>query len=470
MNVDPHEERETRHIILLRLQRRNNLEILLSSKATRRTLPEVVIPRWQRPAEHLTTALRETCGVHAVSVSSLDVTLPELGSEQIRYEIMGLCSSDADIPREKEWVTVDSLLESTFRDPSDFQAVHQAIAQSATDTENTTRGPFASLGWFSELQRWVQTEIETFGLHLNGKFRQLNACATFSLIRFETDGPAVWFKAVGAPNQREYPLTLTLARLFSRFLPQILATRPEFNGWLAREAEGSLLSDCCTLQSWEAAAADLAELQIASLGRGLHLLDLGAHDLRTSALVDLVEPFFLAMGKLMERQTKIPPARLSVGEIRSLSRMIQDALTLLAETGIPTTIGHLDLNPGNVVCSTTGAVFLDWAETFVGHPFITFEYLLEHFRQTFGHEHRQETEFVARYTSPWSTFVSESDIRRALEVAPLVAVFAYAAGNNLWMDSSKLTEPHTAGYLRGLVRRMMREACSLAKRNISCPS
>jgi hypothetical protein len=137
------------------------------------------------------------------------------------------------------------LAETCFRDPCDFQAVRQAIAQSMAYAQDPPRGPFGRLGWSPELKQWVQEEIATHGLHLNGRFRQLNASPSFSLIRFETNGPAVWFKAVGAPNQREYPVTLALARLFSQFLPQIVATRPEWNGWLALEAQGRSFTNPC---------------------------------------------------------------------------------------------------------------------------------------------------------------------------------------------------------------------------------
>jgi hypothetical protein len=465
--IDPHEERETRRIILLRGR---NPEVLLGIDETYRTLPEIQIPRWQRVAENLTTALRETCGMDVVSVSSLETPASESGSQKIRYEIMEACGPDAYAPRDKHWVAIDCLTESSFRDPDNFQAVQQALAQCTAYTEDTSRGVFGRLGWFPELQQWVEQQIGPHGLHLDGRFRQLNACPTFSLIRFETDGPAVWFKAVGAPNQREYPITLALARSFSRFLPQIIATRPESNGWLAREAEGPLLRECSGLASWEAAAGDLAELQISSLGRSLQLLDPGARDLRAWALADSVEPFFQAMGEVMERQTKMPPAPLSREQLRSLFAKVQDALTVLEETGIPTTLGHLDMNPGNIVCSPTGCVFLDWAEAFVGHPFLTFEYLLEHFRRTFGQHDAQETQFLARYTSPWRAFASTSDIRRALEVAPLLAAFAYATANNLWTNPRKLEEPRTAGYLRSLTRRMEREARGLVERSVLCPS
>jgi hypothetical protein len=468
--MEPHEERETRRIILLRLLRGENPEVLLGFEGTHRVLPEIEIPRWQRVAENLTAALRETCGINAVSLSSLEPPPAQSGSSQICYEIMEQCGPHDEAQCEKEWVSVDALIESAFRDACDVQAVRQAIAQTMAYAEDTSRGPFGRLGWFPDLQRWVQEQIRTHGLHLNGRFRQLNACPTFSLIRFETDGPAVWFKAVGDPNQREYPLTLGLARSFSRFVPQILATRPESNGWLVREAEGPLLHECSGLASWEAAAADLAELQIHSLGRSLQFLDPGARDLRAWALADLVEPFFRTIGDAMERQTKTPPPALSRQQLRSLAATVKDALTVLEETCIPTTLGHLDMNPGNIVCSPTGCVFLDWAEAFVGHPFLTFEYLREHFRRTFGQNDSRETQFVARYTSPWRAFASESDIRRAFEVAPLVAVFAYASGNDQWTDPRRLEEPRTAGYLRSLTRRMERETHGLVERSVPCPS
>jgi hypothetical protein len=458
MGATTSENSESRRIILLRGK---NLEVLLGFDGTLWNLPEVRIPLWQRPAEHLTAALRATCGIDAVSLSSLGALPAASGSTQIRYEIMEPYGHRDAAPGGKQWVATDILVASHFRDPLDCHAVLQAIAELMASAEGTMRRSFGRLGWFRDLQQWVQQEIGIHGLHLSGRYRQLNACPTFSLIRFETDGPAVWFKAVGAPNEREYPITLALARSFARFVPQIIATRPECNGWLTREAEGPLLSECPALASWETAAADLAQLQICSLNRNIHLLESGARDLGTRVLVDLLEPFVQAMGELMECLTKMPPARLSREQLRILSVRVQEALSLLEKTAIPETLGHMDLNPGNIVCSPRGSVFLDWAEAFVGHPFLTFEYLVEHFRHTFGQGSSYETQLIARYVSPWRELVSERDIHRALAVLPLVAAFACAAGNDRWTTPQKLKEPRTAGYLRSLTRRMEREALRL---------
>lgn len=462
-------ESEIRRIILLRLSSSEHAEILLESEGSRFTLPQIRIARWQRIAEQLTTVFREAFGIDAISVSSIDGHSTESRFEPIAYEIMEPHGTQDEAPCHTHWVVVDSLLESRFHERSDFHAVRQAVAQSVSAGEGAFQGSFARLGWFRELEDWVQEETGAHGLHLSGRFRQLNASPSFSLIRFETEGPAVWFKAVGCPNLREFPLTLSLTRLHPRLLPRIIATRPEWNGWLALEAQGNALGGSCELGPWIVAARDLAELQIASLNRELHLLEAGARDLRPNVLAERVEPFFQMMGDLMERQIKIPPLPLSRAVIRGLALQVVDALALLHGTDFRATLGHLDLHPQNVIVSPVGAVFLDWAEGFLGHPFLTFQYLLEHFRRAFGEVHPQEAQLFDNYSSLWRAFLSDDDILRARKVAPLLAAFNYAAANEFWNIPGKFEQPRTAAFLRSLTRRMSREARPLSKWGLPCP-
>ena len=469
MRTLPHEGLETRRVILLRILSERHPEVLLGSEGAHCTLPQVQIARWQRVAEHLTAAFKGTCGIDAVSVSSIETYPPESHSEQIIYEIMEPHEPRGHAPHDKHWVAVDSLDESGFHDRNDFQAVRQAVARSIAKSEDSFRGPFARLGWFHELERWVQEEIAPQGLLLSGRFCQFNAYPTFSLIRFETNGPAFWFKAVDEPNQREYPITLALARLFSEFLPEIIATRPEWHGWVSRESEGGLLKVHSTPEAWKAVARDLADLQIKSVCASARLLELGALDLRTQSLADLVEPFFRALGDMMERHNEIPSV-LAHKHICHLGTRIGDALAVLDDTNLPDTLGHLDINPGNIVCSPNGSVFLDWAEAFVGHPILTFEYLLEHSRRAFGRHHQWEAEVVEAYSSRWRNIASKRAIQRAREVAPLAALFACAAGNGVWKDQGTLLEPHTVRHLLNLLRRMEREACLSVGEGMACRS
>jgi hypothetical protein len=296
----------------------------------------------------------------------------------------------------------------------------------------------------------------------------MNASPSFSLIRFETDGWALWFKAVGKPNEKEFPITSTLARLFPNYLPPLLGVRPDWNGWLALEAEGCKLDEAQEITFWKATATALARLQIESIDHGPRILSAGARDLGPIVLASLVQPFTEMMTQLMEKQTKVPPAVLCREELLSLGDFIHSALAELEAVGIPQTLGHLDLNPGNIIVSPTRCVFLDWAEAYVGNPLFSFQYLLEHLRGMTAMGASVEAMLIASYCAQWQQVVSPAALDQALRLTPLLAAFAYATGNDVWADTQRLQEPATAGYLRSLTRRMNREANELIHRRPVC--
>ena len=80
-----------------------------------------------------------------------------------------------------------------------------------------------------------------------------------------------------------------------------------------------------------------------------------------------------------------------------LGEQIEEALSLSADLGIPDALGHLDLNPGNVIVSEGQCVFLDWAEAYVGNPLFSFQYLVEHFRRMAGVDATAESGLTSAY-------------------------------------------------------------------------
>jgi hypothetical protein len=444
-------------------------ELLLARAGDGFLLPSVEIPRWQRIAENMTVAIRNEWDQEAICLFNPGVSAPVSSVNDHNYQVME-CSGPVRPHPRAEWVHVSSLSEQTFVDPADQFAVQRSLAECDRSVGASALGPFARLGWFRELQGWVEEVIGPLGFHLTGSISQLNASPSFSLVRFETSGPAVWFKAVGEPNLREFPITLEVARLFPQYLPPILAARPEWNGWLALEFEGANLSETQDIRHWKAAASALAKLQIESIGRFGTLVDWGARDLRASALLKLVRPFLDSMGRLMEKQTKVPPAVLSRSELMLLGEQIEEALTLNADLGIPDALGHLDLNPGNVIVSECQCAFLDWAEAYVGNPFFSFQYLVEHFRRMAGVDVTAESGLISTYDEEWQSVVSPESLQEALALAPMLAVFAHGAATDAWADQARLQDPQVAGYLRSLTRRMHREANRLRDRSALCPN
>jgi aminoglycoside phosphotransferase (APT) family kinase protein len=288
------------------------------------------------------------------------------------------------------------------------------------------------------------------------------------LIRFETTGPAVWFKAVGKPNSHEFNIVSILATLLPAYLPRIVALRPEWNAWLMTEAEGTSPGADSDFSMWRTISPRLAELQIASLHETSLLMSAGCRDVSVPSLLNCADEFFAIMGELMKQQTKTPPSVLTPGELFALSSRLKEVLSALAASGIPDALNHLDFNPGNILVSGGQCTFIDWAETAIGHPFLTFEYLLEHFKRLCPESPARHAELISSYAEQWERYASPLAVSHSLSLAPLAAVFAYAVSNETWRDRARLANPETAGYFRSLTRRMKREADALENRSLEC--
>jgi hypothetical protein len=466
LSAAEHDESEMYRLIVLS---RSGAEVLLVPDGSRYRLPEAVIPRWQRIAEEITSAVRNEWGEEVVCLFTLGCTPAERAANGIHYQVAEH-SGTSGTPRSPiHWVPLSALSPDGFADRFDYSVLERSISEIRSEVRQISGGQFGRLGWFRELFEWVEGVAEAQGFRLKGNFRQFNASPTFSLIRFETDRAALWFKAVGEPNQREFPITCLLTKLFPDYLPPILADRPDWNGWLTQEVEGINLGETRECALWETAASALAELQIRSVRTGGEILAADAHDLRVAFLSRLVQPLMGTMASLMDRQTKIPPSILSRGELALLGKRIQEAFEVLDDLGIPDTVGHLDLNPWNIIVAPGRCAFLDWAEAYVGNPFFSMQYLVEHLRRVFGTDSAVEARLVESYCAPWKQVIPSPAIDEALSLASLLAVFSYAAVASFWQDGERLQDPATAGYLRSLARRMHREANLLADRSELCP-
>jgi Phosphotransferase enzyme family len=458
-------ERETYRLIVFG---RDGMELLLETSDVRFVLPSVEIPRWERVAENLTAALERDLGCEAICLLTPSISSEDGKSQFDHYEVME-CLQHARHPEKAAWHPIHLLTVDSFKDVNEFRVLERCIHE-LENYKRDSRSPFAGRGWLGELRNWAADILRGTGVELTGPLRQYNASPSFSLIRFETSGPALWFKAVGEPNLREFPITLKLAELFPKFTPPILSTKPEWNGWLSREVSGTNLGDTKHWNLWQQAATDLAKLQIESIPKCGSLLQAGTHDLRFDVLFSSIDPFFDLVARLMGEQPKVPPAILSREQLSRIRVLVDDALTKLQDLGIPDTLGHLDLNPWNVIVSSGGSVFLDWAEAYVGPPFISLEYLLQHFQREIGSSSATRSQVVEAYQRSWHEVVSHDHIGEALTLTPLAAVFAYAAGTDALKDEEKLRDPRIAGYLRSLARRMNREAIELSEQRSPCLS
>ena len=441
----------------LLMLRKGGSELLVANERPPFTLPCVEIPRWERVAEDMTEAVRKRYGMPAICLFTPGPSDTTTEGGRPLYQVMETREAWTAVPDEMRWLPLGSISDQSFADEQDLVAITDTLRQIDGFQSGEAIGPFGSPGWIEELFSWVERETEPYGLRLSGEFRQLNASPTFSLLRLETNAQAVWFKAVGEPNLRKFGISVTLASLFPGFVPTIIATHPAWHGWLTTEFAASTLDQVADSCAWERTAHALSELQIASVGKTAQLLEAGCRDLRVARLLTLVDPFMEVMSQLMEQQEKIPPPVLDRDELLTLGTQVKETLSELAELDIPNTLGHLDFNPGNILCSADQCVFLDWAEAYVGPPFPTLQYLLEHLYQTAAHRVIGSERLVDHYAARWLCLLSPSAVAAAQRMMPLLAVFACAVASD-WTEVLPRRDERFAGYLRSLTRRIQRES------------
>jgi hypothetical protein len=430
-------------------------QILLHREGENFSLPRIEIPTYERVAANINRAVQQDFGIPVVSLYPI-VPAGSGDFAGARYHAVTVLSKSDDLRGAEEWKLMSALLVECFRRQLDFSAIHAFRAGLERKGEGQEASPFLQPDWFTDVSSWVADALRPFALHLTGSFQQFNADSLFSLIRFETNGRAAWFKAVGAGNAREFPITMALAQSCPARLPKILASKPEWRAWLAAEASGVCLSTKPDSRAWEDVAANLAGLQIMSIPATDTLRSAGARDLTCGSLRLLVEPFFAGFVTSLPASLASGGNTISGEEIEEIKNAVLGSLAHLEAVDLPNTLGHMDLNPANIYCTEPGCVFLDWAEAFIGEPFFSFEYLLQHFRQAVSPGVQQERRFREAYLIPWREAVSPDHLQAAFSKVPLAALFAYAA--TLWSESMKRGDLTIAEekYLASLVRKMRR--------------
>jgi hypothetical protein len=238
-------------------------------------------------------------------------------------------------------------------------------------------------------------------------------------------------------------------------VPAVWGAHSFWNGWISPEARGQALEDVAEVSVWESVARDLAQLQIASIGKHTELLESGSKDLRLPGLRDEIDPFLVRMAELMAAQQKHTPRALTNDDLALVGDSLNEACSMLEDVGMPDTLGHMDFNPGNIFLSPERCVFIDWAEGAVTKPVITQEYLLEHYRCKYPADWAGIDRIQGAYFRPWHAFFSPADLGRQASFSSIVAVFACAVN---FSRSRKVLDQTSEGYLRSLTRRMFREA------------
>jgi hypothetical protein len=430
--------------------------VLLSERAGRWSLPSLTCDErhfWQT-TQSVNRRLLEKYGIDAVALRC--VAIDECsGIERFVYEIDTLRIRET--PVGGEWVSLEELPSLVVDPPEDRQRIEHFLSELAGTPVHPLRPAWSRPGWFAGAREWMDCVLRDHGIETMSPPIQVRAWGRSTVLCATTSAGDFYLKAVPPMFTYELSVTNLLSRRFPDAGARVLATDSARGWFLTAELPGKPLETIDRRATWESAFRSLAEMQMITATMLDEFVEAGCptrsiRGLR-GALTTIVHDDALRLAG--------EPAGLSNDDIEmlrsALPRLI-DACDELDMFGVPLTIEHGDLHPGNVVVDDDEIRFFDWSDCAISHPFFS---LVLYAEDTFGVlPDTVETRLELRdaYLDPWTNLLPGVDLPRAFDLAQVLAPLAYA-----WMYQS-LVLPGLEqqwemnrmgpGYLRATVKRL----------------
>jgi len=278
----------------------------------------------------------------------------------------------------------------------------------------TARPPWARPGWLDDVRAWVEVEVERLGRTLRG-IDQVKHWSISSVLRVRTDGPDLYFKVSARLPLfvAEEAVTSSLAERFPGYVPAPVAVDAK-RGWMLLPELGGLLDWEPPLELHQELFRRYAELQQRSVDVTAELLADGCLDRRLDVLEAQIDPL-LADPEATRRLTPDEAA-----ELARLAPELKAACRQLDACGLPNTLVHGDLHPGNVARLDGELAYFDWTDACIAHPFIDLHSL------QWEKDETRRAALLEAYLGAWAGVAPLERLREAAALASVVTPLHHA--------------------------------------------
>jgi hypothetical protein len=349
--------------------------------------------------------------------------------------------------------------------PNDISGSPRAAIQKLLQTGAMGHGPFSRLGWTAELMNWAETESSPNHSRFSGHLQQLNGGDDGTLIQISRINAApYWFKASNDIGRAELRFTRLLSQRFPDYVPRLIATHEDWNGWLMEDAGTSLdqLGAVHSTHLYRLGRA-LANLQISSIDQVDELIDAGFPDLRIPSLREGIIQLTPAIEHAIQAQRFESAPHLTMNRVHEVLEVFYEACCALEDLPVPDTLIHNDINPGNLLFGEGQWVFTDWEFAAVSNPFVTMEHLTAQLNQDGG-----TREWIGRllkaYRRRWRTMILDEHIQSVRPLIPIIAIAMHLCCRKERLISEQSENPAASSFIRSLLRQMDQAAQSCADR------
>lgn len=436
----------------------STLQLLANGVNGVATLPQLRLSTRERQVEQLTFQIREKWQVEAVVLDILTDDVPTAPCAIL--EVINIGSGFEERPLTP--VPISSIGSASINE-GELQYLNSICRD-----ENPGHNLFAGLGWVNTVQRWITANVHDQSCTFHSDITQLNAGGGFALARLHTcEGQAYWVKAVGEPNVHEFAITKAISEHLPIYLPPVVAVCEEWNAWVTEET-GHPLSESFVLSSVERVINTLAQLQIDSINSRDALKAAGCVDCGTVVLEAHLPAIFDYLDDAMACQTSTKVTPLGTDRLRDLKRILREACLRMQDLGIPDTLVHNDINPGNILLSESRCVFIDWAEGGIGNPFLTFQQLCDQISRNTSDASAWLSTARRCYRALWLDLLNDRQIDHAYALMPILAMTSYLFGRGTWLDSPHRLSSDFQAHARSLARCIDRAARAPALEELLC--
>ena len=253
--------------------------------------------------------------------------------------------------------------------------------------------PWSQPGWLEDVTAWIDAAVER-----TGPIEELHRRAWSAMLRMPTAEGSVYFKASAPAHAHEAGLTEALAHRRPECTVALLAVDTGRSWMLMRDAGEMLRSVLEREPSFE----------------GLELLFARYAGLQLELAPDLSE--LLALGvpdRSLARMAEL------AAELPVDSGLVGDLVATVESYGLPETLVHEEVHPGNVLVRNGEHVFVDWADSSVGHPYFGIVIALRSIADLFELEPgAPELErLVDAYLEPWTAIAPRKALRALFPAA-----------------------------------------------------
>ncbi len=366
--------------------------------------PFVVAPRWWPEVDSVVDAVQERHGL-VVTVLRLLTTDAAYAGGEVAY------------------------LAQLRSGSTTHTAPPRGPVAAALDGDATHRLWWAEPGGLDHLPAWVDAALRAHGRSRTGALVQRKTWNLSVVLTAPTDAGEVWFKATPPFLADEGGVIRRVAGVDPDLVPVVLAHDPGRRAILMDNVAGQDQFGLTDADVAEAMVRRWVAVQAAMVDDVEHVLALGGRDRRAVALPTDAED---VIGRSEVR------AALTGEERSALESMVADLprrLDDLAACGLPDTVLHGDMHPGNWRREGDRLTLLDWGDVGVGNPMVDQRAFVERLADP-----GQRERISGLWAGLWADLVPGSDPARAAYLLGPVAQLAAAATYQRFLDHIEVSE------------------------------